>query len=149
VITSEYPLLYVFTHLFAGLNTINAQHFRSTLRSGHGQRIGTTTSRHPEYRRIDAEHPFEVEVSSPISSKLSRIVLGHPTTTRYPVFDTLCYQHHAFKMGSRELAIQSTISDLNVGVSTSQRKAAETYGVPQSTLQERINGRQSHAIAHQ
>jgi transposase len=52
-------------------------------------------------------------------------------------------------MDPRELAIQSAICDLNAGVFTSQRKAAKAYGVPRSTLQERINGRQPNAIAHQ
>ena len=52
-------------------------------------------------------------------------------------------------MDPRELAIQSAISDLDAGIFTSQRKAAKAYDVPRSTLRERINGRQSHAIAHQ
>ena len=51
-------------------------------------------------------------------------------------------------MDPRELAIQSAISDLNSGVFTSQRKAAQAWGVPRSTLQERLNGRQPNAIAH-
>lgn len=51
-------------------------------------------------------------------------------------------------MDARELAIQSAISDLNAGVYPSQRKAAQAWGVPRSTLQERINGRQPSAIAH-
>jgi hypothetical protein len=51
-------------------------------------------------------------------------------------------------MDARELAIQSAIADLNSGVFTSQRKAAQAKGVPQSTLQERLNGRQPNAIAH-
>jgi hypothetical protein len=52
-------------------------------------------------------------------------------------------------MDPRELAIQSAISDLDASIFTSQRKAAKAYDVPQSTLQERINSRQSHTIAHQ
>jgi hypothetical protein len=51
-------------------------------------------------------------------------------------------------MDARELAIQSAINDLNSGVFTSQRKAAQAWGVPRSTLQERINGRQPNATAH-
>ena len=51
-------------------------------------------------------------------------------------------------MDTRELAIQSAIDDLRAGVFTSQRKAAKAYGIPRSTLQERINGRQPNAIAH-
>jgi hypothetical protein len=52
-------------------------------------------------------------------------------------------------MDPRELAIQSAIRDLNSGVFTSQRKAAQAYGVPRSTLQERLQGRQPNVIAHQ
>jgi hypothetical protein len=51
-------------------------------------------------------------------------------------------------MDPREVAIQAAISDLISGVYTSQRKAAKAWGVPRSTLQERINGRQPNAIAH-
>jgi hypothetical protein len=51
-------------------------------------------------------------------------------------------------MDPRELAIQSAIADLNSGVFTSQRKAAKAWGVPRSTLQERLHGRQPNAIAH-
>lgn len=51
-------------------------------------------------------------------------------------------------MDTRELALQSAIDDLRAGVFTSQRKAAKAHGVPRSTLQERINGRQPSAIAH-
>ena len=51
-------------------------------------------------------------------------------------------------MDARELAIQAAINDLRTGVFTSQRKAAAAYGVPRSSLQERINGRQPNAIAH-
>ncbi|USP74411.1 hypothetical protein yc1106_01685 [Curvularia clavata] len=52
-------------------------------------------------------------------------------------------------MDPRELAIQSAIRDLNSGVFTSQRKAAQAYGIPRSTLQERLQGRQPNATAHQ
>jgi hypothetical protein len=51
-------------------------------------------------------------------------------------------------MNSRELAIQSAIRDLNAGVATSVRAAARAWGVPRSTLQGRLAGQQSHAIAH-
>ncbi|KAJ8115538.1 hypothetical protein OPT61_g2826 [Boeremia exigua] len=63
-------------------------------------------------------------------------------------FDPYYHQHHASKMNTRELTIQAAIDDLRAGVFTSQRKAAAAYGVPRSTLQERINGRQPNAIAH-
>ncbi len=52
-------------------------------------------------------------------------------------------------MDSREVAIQNAIRDLNSGVYTSQRKAAEAYGIPRSSLRGRLAGQQSHAIAHQ
>jgi hypothetical protein len=52
-------------------------------------------------------------------------------------------------MNSREHAIQSAISDLNSGIFTSVRAASKAWGVPRSTLQGRLAGRQSHAIAHQ
>ncbi|UPX14071.1 uncharacterized protein EKO05_0004563 [Ascochyta rabiei] len=51
-------------------------------------------------------------------------------------------------MDPREVAIQSAIADLNSGVFTSQRQAAKAYGVPRSTIQERLSGRQPNAIAH-
>ncbi|XPS75829.1 hypothetical protein M3J07_007895 [Ascochyta lentis] len=51
-------------------------------------------------------------------------------------------------MDAREAAIQLAIHDLNSGVFTSQRKAAKAYGVPRSSLQERLKGRQPNAIAH-
>ncbi|OWY49386.1 CENP-B protein [Alternaria alternata] len=51
-------------------------------------------------------------------------------------------------MDARELALQSAIADLTSGVYTSQRKAAQAWGVPRSTLQERLNRRQPNAIAH-
>jgi hypothetical protein len=52
-------------------------------------------------------------------------------------------------MGARELAIQSAIHDLETGVYTSQRAAARAWGVPRSTLQDRLSGHLPHAIAHQ
>lgn len=53
------------------------------------------------------------------------------------------------KMDAKELAIQYAIDDLMTGVHKSQRKAAQAHGVARSTLQERLNGRQCHAVAHQ
>jgi hypothetical protein len=52
-------------------------------------------------------------------------------------------------MDSRELAVQSTISDLNSSFFESVRAASKAWGVPRSTLQGRLAGRQSHAIVHQ
>ncbi|KAI0569292.1 HTH-psq domain containing protein [Pyrenophora tritici-repentis] len=52
-------------------------------------------------------------------------------------------------MDPREVAYSNAIHDLNAGVFKSQRQAAKAYGVPRSSLQERINGRQPYAIAHQ
>lgn len=52
-------------------------------------------------------------------------------------------------MDPNELAIQSAIGDLRSGVYTSLRKAACAHNVPRSTLQDRLQGRQSHATAHQ
>jgi hypothetical protein len=44
-------------------------------------------------------------------------------------------------MYAREAAIEAAINDLRAGVFTSQREAAKAYNVPQSRLQQRINGR--------
>lgn len=52
-------------------------------------------------------------------------------------------------MDPRELAIQSAIRDLHAGVFTSQRKAAQAYGIPRSSLQARLRGQLPHASAHQ
>ena len=71
-----------------------------------------------------------------------------PHQIRYSVFDTLLHQHHAFKMDTREVAIDSAVRDYRAGIFTSLRKAAEAYEVPRSTLQDRMNGRQPNAIAH-
>jgi hypothetical protein len=51
-------------------------------------------------------------------------------------------------MDHREQAIESTIADLRRGVFSSQRKAADAYRIPRSTLQQRLNGRKPNAIAH-
>jgi hypothetical protein len=52
-------------------------------------------------------------------------------------------------MDARELSIQSAIRDLESGVYTSQRAAAKAWGVPRSTLQDRLSGHLPHAVAHQ
>ena len=52
-------------------------------------------------------------------------------------------------MDPREHAIQSAIGDLDTGVYSSQRAAAKAYGIPRSTLQERLRGRTSSALSHQ
>jgi hypothetical protein len=52
-------------------------------------------------------------------------------------------------MDTREFAIQSAIQDLESGVFTSQRQACKAWGINRSTLQGRLAGQQSHAIAHQ
>ncbi|KAH6643497.1 hypothetical protein C7974DRAFT_289094, partial [Boeremia exigua] len=52
-------------------------------------------------------------------------------------------------MDPKEFAIQCAIADLNSGVFTSRRKAAEWYGIAESTLRGRQQGQQPHAIAHQ
>lgn len=64
-------------------------------------------------------------------------------------FDSLFAQSKAHEMDPTELAIQSAIRDLETGVHKSQRKAADAHRVARSTLQERLHGRQSHAVAHQ
>ena len=51
-------------------------------------------------------------------------------------------------MDHHEQAIESAIADLRRGVFSSQRKAADAYGIPRSTLQQRLNGRKPNAIAH-
>jgi DNA-binding Lrp family transcriptional regulator len=51
-------------------------------------------------------------------------------------------------MDAREVAIQCAIAELNSGVRISQRALAKKWGVPRSTLQERVKGRSRHAIAH-
>ena len=52
-------------------------------------------------------------------------------------------------MDPREHAIQLAISDLGAGIYSSQRAAAKAYGIPRSTLQERLKGRTSSALSHQ
>lgn len=48
---------------------------------------------------------------------------------------------------SIESAILSAINDVDNGIS--QRKAAQRWGIPRSTLQKRLNGSQSRADAHE
>ena len=52
-------------------------------------------------------------------------------------------------MDAREVAIQLAISDLAAGLYTSQRAAAKAYGLPRSTLQDRLRGATTSAISHQ
>lgn len=52
-------------------------------------------------------------------------------------------------MDPTELARQFAIADIYAGTFKSHRKAANAHGVPRSTLQDRLHGRQSHAVAHQ
>jgi hypothetical protein len=52
-------------------------------------------------------------------------------------------------MDPREVAFNNAIRDLNASIFTGQRQAAQAYGVPRSSLQERMKGRQPHAIAPQ
>jgi hypothetical protein len=51
-------------------------------------------------------------------------------------------------MNHRKQAIESAIADLRRGVFSSQRKAANAYGIPQLTLQQRLNGRKPNAITY-
>jgi hypothetical protein len=52
-------------------------------------------------------------------------------------------------MTPKEAAIQSAIADLESGVFTSQRQAANAYNISPSTLRGRLAGQQPHATAHQ
>ena len=52
-------------------------------------------------------------------------------------------------MAAREVAIQSAIRDLNTGLYSSQRAAAKAYGVPESTLRNRLKGATNSALSHQ
>jgi hypothetical protein len=52
-------------------------------------------------------------------------------------------------MNAREVAIQLAISDLHAGLYSSQRAAAKAYGVPESTLRNRLNGATNSALSHQ
>ena len=52
-------------------------------------------------------------------------------------------------MDAREHAIQSAISDLSIGLFTSQRAAAKAYGISQSTLSMRLRGVTTSTLSHQ
>ena len=52
-------------------------------------------------------------------------------------------------MDARDNIIQSAICDLNSGIYKSQRAAAKAYGIPASTLRDRINGVTNKRISHQ
>jgi hypothetical protein len=52
-------------------------------------------------------------------------------------------------MDNREYRIQCAIRDLSSGVIKSQRRAAQLYNVPRTSIQARLKGHQHHAIAHQ
>jgi len=52
-------------------------------------------------------------------------------------------------MDSRETAIELAIQDLNAGVFASQRAAAKAYGIPRTTLQDRLKGATDRVSGHQ
>jgi len=52
-------------------------------------------------------------------------------------------------MDPREQAISQALSDLSTGIYTSRRAAARAYGVPESTLRNRLGGATSSALSHQ
>jgi hypothetical protein len=52
-------------------------------------------------------------------------------------------------MDPREAAIELAIQDYHAGVYTSQRAAAKAYGVPRTTLQDRLKGATNRATSHQ
>jgi 4-hydroxybenzoate polyprenyltransferase len=52
-------------------------------------------------------------------------------------------------MGNREEIIQKALADFKSGKISSLRAAATAYGVPKSTLSNRLHGSQPHAIAHE
>jgi len=52
-------------------------------------------------------------------------------------------------MDPKETAIALAISDLNAGVYTSQRAAAAAYGVPRTTLRDRLDGATTMTASHQ
>jgi len=51
-------------------------------------------------------------------------------------------------MDARETAIQFAIADLNSSIKKSQHAACSKWGIPQLSLQERLDGSKPHAIAH-
>lgn len=56
---------------------------------------------------------------------------------------------HVFTMNSRETAIQQAIQDLSTGIHTSQNAAAKAYGIPRTTLQDRLKGAKDTTTSHQ
>jgi len=52
-------------------------------------------------------------------------------------------------MDIREAGISAAINDYHAGIYRSQRAAAKAYGIPPSTLRDRINGATNSAISHQ
>jgi hypothetical protein len=64
-------------------------------------------------------------------------------------FEPLYFQPHTHKMTPKEAAIQSAIADLESGVFTSQRQAANAYNISLSTLCSWLASQQPHATAYQ
>ena len=52
-------------------------------------------------------------------------------------------------MDPRETAIEQAISDLKARIYTSQKAAAKAYGIPRSTLQDRLKGATNMTTSHQ
>jgi hypothetical protein len=52
-------------------------------------------------------------------------------------------------MDARETAIQQAIQDLKSGIHTSQNAAAKAYGIPRTTLQDRLKGARDTTTSHQ
>ena len=52
-------------------------------------------------------------------------------------------------MDAREFAISQALSDLSAGIYTSRRAAARAYGVPKSTLRNRLGGATNSTLSHQ
>jgi hypothetical protein len=57
--------------------------------------------------------------------KLNHLAIGHPTTTASLSINAYFLHHHQLKMDPREVAIQSTITDLASSVKKSQRAACK------------------------
>ena len=78
--------------------------------------------------------------------KLGYIVSGTigfpaaPTPTRHHQTTAFLPPTTYFIMDPREVAIESAIRDYNARVYTSQAAAARAYGIPRSTLQDRLKG---------
>jgi hypothetical protein len=86
--------------------------------------------------------PSEDSMSSPVSHKLGHLEPGHPANCRD------FSPHHPFTMDPKETAIALAICDLETGVYTSQRTAAAAYGVPRTTLQDRLKGVTKKTSSH-